>query len=87
MATTAEGPVRRCRQAVRRMWIYVALGVGILVALNALIVFTVRFVAQRAHADPSIEELDAELRALLLAHVRPLRDGDDVGGDQHREAA
>ncbi len=68
------------------MWIYVALGIGILVALNALIVVAVRFVAQRAHADPS-DELDAELRALLLRHVRPLRDRDDVGGEQHREAA
>ena len=69
------------------MWIYVALGVGILVALNALIVVAVRFVAQHVHADPSVEELDAELRALLLRHVRPLCDRDDVGGDQHREAA
>ena len=46
---------------------YVALGVGIVVALNALIVVAARFVAQRAHADPSVEELDAELRALLLS--------------------
>ena len=68
------------------MWIYVAFGVGILVAVNALIVIAVRFVAQRTHADPSVEELDAEARALLLSHVRPLR-RDDVDGDQHREAA
>ncbi len=70
------------------MWIYVALGVGILVALNALIVVVVTVAAQHAHAEPPVEELDAQLRALLLSHVRPLSSRDDeAGADQHREAA
>ena len=70
------------------MWIYVALGVGILVALNALIVIVVTVAAQHAHAEPPVEEMDSELRALLLSHVRPLssRDG-DADSDQHRKAA
>ena len=48
-----------------RVWIYVALGVGILVAVNGLIVLAVAFAARHAPAEPSVEELDAELRALL----------------------
>ncbi len=80
--------VRSCRQAVRRVWIYVALGVGIVVALNALIVAAVVVAAQHAHAAPPAEEMDAHLRALLLSHVRPLNSEDvEVDADQHREAA
>ena len=80
--------VRSCRQAVTRVWIYVALGVGILVAVNGLIVLAVAFAARHAPAEPSVEELDAELRALLLSHVRPLGSRDDqVGVDQYRRAA
>ncbi len=67
---------------------YIALGVGILVALNALIVVVVTVAARHAHAEPPVEELDAELRALLLSHVRPLNSGtDEVGADRYREAA
>ena len=70
------------------MWIYVALGVGIVVALNALIVAAVVVAAQHAHAAPPAEEMDAHLRALLLSHVRPLNSEDvEVDADQHREAA
>jgi hypothetical protein len=70
------------------VWIYVALGVGILVAVNTLIVVVVAFAARHAPARPSFEELDAELRALLLSHVRPLGSPDDqVGADHYREAA
>ena len=53
------------------MWIYVALGIAIVVAPNALIVVVVTVAAQHAHAEPR-QELDAELRALLLNHVRAL---------------
>lgn len=63
------GPVRRCRQAVGHMWIYVALGISVLVAFNAVIVAVVTVAAQHAHAEPR-EELEADLRQLLLSHVR-----------------
>ena len=70
------------------MWTYVALGVGILVALNALIVILVSVAAQHAHAKSPVEEMDSDLRALLLSHVRPLSGRDDgVDADEHREAA
>ena len=70
------------------MWIYVALGVGVLVALNALIVIVVTVAAQHAHAEPPVEEMDSELRALLLSHVRPLSGRDDeADAGQHRDAA
>ena len=49
------------------MWMYLALGGGILVAFNLLIVLVVSVLAQRA--EPR-DELDAEPRALLLTHVR-----------------
>ena len=66
----------------------VALGVGILVALNTLIVIVVTVAAQHAQAEPPVDEMDSELRALLLSHVRPLsgRDG-EADAERHREAA
>ena len=69
------------------MWIYVALGVTILVSLNALIVVVVIVAAQHAHA-VFRQRLDPELRELLLCHVRPLSSRNDVGADPEiREAA
>jgi hypothetical protein len=79
--------VRTCRQALKRMWIYVALGIGIVVALNTLIVVVVTFAAQHARAEPNVEELDAELRALLLSHVRPLNSRDDEAWASHNRQA
>ena len=59
-----------------------------MVALNALIVIVVTVAAHHAQAEPPVEEMDAELRALLLSHVRPLsgRDG-EVDAGEHRKAA
>lgn len=59
-----------------------------MVAINALIVIVVTVAAQHAHAEPRVEELDAELRELLLSHVRPLSSRNEVGADPEvREAA
>ncbi len=49
------------------MWMYLALGLGILVTFNVLLVVVVSVLAR--HAEPR-DELDAELRARLLSHVR-----------------
>lgn len=53
-----------------QMWMYLALGGGILVAFNLLIVLVVSVLAQHAESREPRDELDAKPRALLLTHVR-----------------
>ncbi len=54
------------------MWMYLGLGVGILVAFNVLIVVTVSALARQAEPRDERDELDSELRERLLSHVRAL---------------
>ena len=49
---------------------YLALGVGILVTFNVLTVVVVSALARHAEPRDVRDELDAELRELLISHIR-----------------